>query len=544
MTPNKKQIKEVKKEIKEYKQSTPAQLKLFEIDDQNKDKYSNTVELYDMLPKYHFGGVKRAINEDIGIEALPILQKDFVNRSQNYKLLISPAAILDSKTGKTIHYYPTQREELVEDAIRRLAASKKKGIYLDNDMGVKFTLYELQRELQRVGHGYNIVDIKEAIEVCNKSFLEIKAKYGDEITISSPIFPFVGMETSPEIEGGKNQVVVMFHPLVTKSIDDDTHRLINYQKLMSYKMALSRYIHKRISHYFTQASITNPYTIKMTTLVRDSGMKKYDRNSDTLKQIQKCLDELKDKKTLTKYKIEKILEGKNLIDVNLELYINDELVEEIRKANNIKNEKLKIDNSKEFALQIEELKKEMQNPIYELSKVFINNIILKVKNNIEYKITINALCAAKEFIKTQNETGKNCNAFAITKTALNEAWVPKNKQATPVVSAVKKEIAFVEPKKVELTDENKKSWKVIKAKFKKSFDKDTYDKWLSKIELHSFSENEITISAPSKFLRDWIRKEYIENNTSKNANIWEICFKLHPSLKKISIIHVEPENNN
>lgn len=539
MSQNKLPIKEVKG-IKEYKQSKPSQLELFEIDDQNKDKYSNTVELYDMLPKYHFGGVKRAISKDI--EALPILQKNFVNRSQEFKLSIIPAALIDNKTGKTIHYYPTQREELVEDALRRLAATKKKGIYLDNDFAVKFTLYELQQELKRMGHGYNLNEIKEAIEVCNRSLLEIKSKQGEEVAMGASIFPFVGMETSEKIEGGKNRVVVMFHPLVTKSIDDNTHRLINYQKLMSYKMALSRYIHKRISHYFTQASTSNPYTIKMTTLVRDSGMKKYDRNSDTIKQIQKCLEELKVKQTLTKYKIEKEWEGKNLIDANLELYVSDELVEEIRKANNIKNEKLKIDNSSEFAEKLEVLKQEMQNSVYELSTVVINNIIAKVKNNYDYQIAIDALCAAEEFIKSQQEKGKECNAFAITKTALNEAWVPKSKQKLALKEEKKISTSQISGKKEEpliLTDEHKKIWKNIHSIMKKEFSIEEYQKWISKLDLNFYGEKEIKMSVPTKFLRDWIRREYLSKDRVGGKNIREILLEHNPNLEKISLISIE-----
>jgi len=47
-----------KKKLEEYSQSKPTQLELFEIDDKN-DKYSNTIELYDSMPKYHFGSVRR-----------------------------------------------------------------------------------------------------------------------------------------------------------------------------------------------------------------------------------------------------------------------------------------------------------------------------------------------------------------------------------------------------------------------------------------------------------------------------------------------------
>ena len=84
-------------------------------------------------------------------------------------------------------------------------------------------------------------------------------------------------------------------------------------------------------------------------------------------------------------------------------------------------------------------------------------------------------------------------------------------------------------------------WKNISDELKQSFSENIYNQWLSKINLHSFSEHEIILFAPSKFLRDWIRREYIENNSSQSTNIREICLKLYPNLKRISIIHIEPE---
>ena len=144
-----KRSKEIKKTLSDYSQSKPRQLEFFEITDSNNQEYSNTIELYDQMPKYFFGGVEREKGKNV--DALPILQREFKHKHKNYKLEISPAALLN-KEGKTIHYYPSQREELVEDALRKLVANKR-GIYLDDDVAVKFTLYELQQELKSRGHG-------------------------------------------------------------------------------------------------------------------------------------------------------------------------------------------------------------------------------------------------------------------------------------------------------------------------------------------------------------------------------------------------------
>ena len=66
-----------KKDLIEYKQTQPEQLKLFE----SEEKYSNTIELYDSMPKYYFGGVEREKGKNV--DSLPNCQWKIV-RIQYY----------------------------------------------------------------------------------------------------------------------------------------------------------------------------------------------------------------------------------------------------------------------------------------------------------------------------------------------------------------------------------------------------------------------------------------------------------------------------
>ena len=319
----KSQSQKIKKELKEFEQTTPQQLTLFELVDEQNEDYSNTVELYDMMPKYYLGGVKRDIGKNV--DSLPVLERDFKHRGQEYKLNIYPAAIIDRTTGKTIHYLPSQREELVEDVLRKLAA-KQRGVFLDEEAGVKFTLNEVQKELSNIGHGYNINEIKEAIEICSKSVIEISSKEGNEVSISASIFPFVAMENTDK-SGLDNKVVVVFHPLVSKSINEGTFRLINYEKLRM-KMPLARWLHKRISYVFSQATIRNPYPIKLSNIIRDSGMKEYKTISERIRQVSKAINELIDHDVLSKFDIKKDVEGSKILDAMFFLYVSDSFVSE------------------------------------------------------------------------------------------------------------------------------------------------------------------------------------------------------------------------
>jgi chromosomal replication initiator protein len=80
-------------------------------------------------------------------------------------------------------------------------------------------------------------------------------------------------------------------------------------------------------------------------------------------------------------------------------------------------------------------------------------------------------------------------------------------------------------------------WKGFIGSLKAEFGQEIFDKWLSKLELYSFSKSEVIMQVSSKFIRDWIKREYLDKGIKK---LW---LKQAPSLKKVSIIHVENEAN-
>lgn len=78
-------------------------------------------------------------------------------------------------------------------------------------------------------------------------------------------------------------------------------------------------------------------------------------------------------------------------------------------------------------------------------------------------------------------------------------------------------------------------WQSFIAKLELRFGQEVFDKWLNKLELYSLGEYEIIMSVPSKFLRDWIKREYLENGIKQ---IWS---QEMPNLQKFSIINIEKE---
>src|SRR5207245_10742492 len=99
---------------------------------------------------------------------------------------------------------------------------------------------------------------------------------------------------------------------------------------MEYKHRLSRWLHKRLCNNYIQESLFNTYTIRMTTILRDSGIYISDIPSRNIRRIDESLDEMKDKDILMHYKKEMLRGKRNSIadlkyDLSPSLHFTDEM---------------------------------------------------------------------------------------------------------------------------------------------------------------------------------------------------------------------------
>lgn len=314
------------KKLSEYQQTKPEQLSMFELTKPNEKSYFNSIEFYDAIPKYCWDKQKKSST------AIQILQRSFSHKGIDYEVMIQPATLKD-KMGNLKTCFPGEREELVEDALRKLACEGK-AVFLDDSASVTFTLYEVEQELKRMGHWHNKEEIKEAIMVCNQSHIKVMTKDGKAI-LGANFFVAVGLQTQEDWKGHgkKTQACIIFNPLVTKCIKEKTFRLLNYDKSMSYKRVLARWFHKRLSHNYTQASPNDPYTIKLSTILRDSGMTSYKNLRDNNIKVKKALNEMKEKEVLEKYDIHLTLQGRKIVEAKFTIYPHPSLISEVKFAN-------------------------------------------------------------------------------------------------------------------------------------------------------------------------------------------------------------------
>ncbi len=202
--------------------------------DDGRDALSNAIDLWDSIPRY---SIPRKKEEELRLPGgfLPVRTVDFQYRGKAYSAQIRPAR-LDVKdkdgrlTGVTIEHYPSAREELIEHALRKLAAEQYVGFFDQPNYrsGVAFTLYRLRQELASQGHAMTYDGLAEGLEILHYSFLGVidaESDPDDPSMISQPYLPALakvnqkGRAADPDAKW-----FVQFHGLVTDSINQITYR--------------------------------------------------------------------------------------------------------------------------------------------------------------------------------------------------------------------------------------------------------------------------------------------------------------------------------
>jgi len=324
--------KDIRGNVVTLKRTNPAQLSLFQTFLPDDDKYSNTIELYDAIPKYY--PIKHMAPLRIGDTFLRVLTREFEHRGETFKLTLRPARIV-YKDGREQEFFPSFREEIVEEALRKIACDSLNGVFLNEQAGVQFTLYELQKELKARGHALNLQELLESLKICNLASFTVEQAGGTAI-IQSPIFPVLLIASKEDwLKNPKQtQCYVQFNPLVTASINRLSYRQYNYLTFMAYKHRLSRWLHKRLAHNYVQASMLDPYTINLSTILRDSGAYHSPRGHNRTREVDVALHELKSKGVIMSFEATvKRGQRNKIIDVKYTLRPDFSFVGEVKKAN-------------------------------------------------------------------------------------------------------------------------------------------------------------------------------------------------------------------
>lgn len=317
------------------------QLSLFELIENSESEYSNTIELYDALPKYVWD--KSDLREN------SVITRTFKSRGVVYTVKIKPAVIeRRNPAGDMVSamVYPGSREEIVEEALRKIAINGNSfESEADKNVGVFFTVSQLCKELARTNHTYSNKEVVEALDVMSSSLLECslgtKGK-GRDMYRGNFLTSLAITSRGQYLEDGSTKCFATFHPLVTHGIRTQKFRLYDYSISMGLKSDLARYMFKRMSHYWTQASLDHPYNLKLVTFLAGSPRGLSPKMKDNMRAMRTALRALVDEKVLLPDWVEDVIKDVNdrriTLDVAFSLLPHENFVKHMMRANRKYNE--------------------------------------------------------------------------------------------------------------------------------------------------------------------------------------------------------------
>src|ERR1700751_5659737 len=137
--------------------------------DAQRDHLSNAIDLWDNVPRY---SISRKAMEEVRINGLFLKRHctEFQYKGRTFVRTVTPARVEDLD-GKEREYYASANEELIEDALRKIATEQPSG-YFDkpnSSSGVVFTLYMLREELKRRGHTRSYQEIVLGLNIMHHS---------------------------------------------------------------------------------------------------------------------------------------------------------------------------------------------------------------------------------------------------------------------------------------------------------------------------------------------------------------------------------------
>ncbi|MEI8294979.1 MAG: hypothetical protein WCG04_00445 [Alphaproteobacteria bacterium] len=265
---------------------------------------SRTLDLFDAIPKYPFP-TTRVVSEPTRITA------SFTVGKESYSVEIVNAQIKDKSTQKEILVFPGAREELVERALRFIAIQQSARTHLAEDektgqpsITVFFTVSQVRRHLEDLGHGYKVAEIKEALDILSGTEIIVSSTTHEgekgvrKRHLKAPILSnYIGDMLDGDVTGDDSKVGMTFHPWATRAIVDLAYYPINQFRVGTLKKPLSRWLTSRLSHNFRQASKfgfiqKRGYHIALETMLLERALTKEPRMRDTVQTVRVALKEM------------------------------------------------------------------------------------------------------------------------------------------------------------------------------------------------------------------------------------------------------------
>lgn len=363
-----KEIEAVPKKFELIKQTKSLQISLFEIltetdvltEDGSKQSqkgishYSQTIELYDFMPRFAFGhqaDLRRNFN---GL--LPALVREFECRGVPFKLTLTPATLVE-ENGKSISHYPGADEDILETVLRKMYLENNPKLY-DGQPGMTFTVNALRKELKRQGRTRSHTQVINSLLILKGSQISCQ----NLVTKTTMIFNPIDVLSFRKDDDPDTPCYLVFSSVVAEALENLYFRRFNYKKVIGYRSNIARLLHRRLSHHFTQANQELTYTVNFSTLLRDFGLE-FSSLAKAFIKLKEALEEMRDANVVQEYKTEAIFNGndcRKIDDYFLSVMPTKAFSFEVKNSNDIKRDVLKIfDSSEEETVRSKRKKKSL-----------------------------------------------------------------------------------------------------------------------------------------------------------------------------------------
>lgn len=304
---------------------------------------SNTIELWDAIPKYAVSprtqNALRSADKRLSVREYSFTYASRRNRQRvesACRVAIQPASIKIKDEGY-VDFYPSTDEELVEEVIRKIFADQQCGLHDANnaESWVRFSVQMIRKELKARGKTRSLDEIKRSIEILSKTHVSLFVDDSDDPVYSAPILSDLTRVTRQNyLEDTSMTWLARLPALISKSLNELTDRQFNYGVLMLLSSQLARWLHKRLSRSYTNASHFDSYQTLYSSIQRDSGLLTYSRTNDNVKALESAFEELRERHVLSIWEcVEKRRQGRRIVDLKYRLYAHSNLIKDIKAAN-------------------------------------------------------------------------------------------------------------------------------------------------------------------------------------------------------------------
>lgn len=314
------------------------------------EEVSNTVELWERIPKYFLSPEEQKKLRGSNGLAQPYVYS-YVLRDKNgaplpFKVKIQPA-LIEQPYGNHIAFFPSSAEEIIEEVLKKIFTEQNLGIHdvRNAESWVRFSYGMINKELRKNHCSKTHQQIKHSLEIISKCII---TAYEDdeEIYTGAILQDYCSVDRKKYLDDSKALHVARLPVFISHAVNTLQYRQFNYKRMMRLKSALSREILRRMINRFIQASLIRTYHFRFSTIQEETPYLRAVKQSKNREKFISALNELVKEGAIYNYEIEKSKEGNKITDIKYVLSPTQEFCSEQKASNaraNIIEDKAKLE---------------------------------------------------------------------------------------------------------------------------------------------------------------------------------------------------------